>query len=267
MSQYFPLCSYPVWIFLHFLELGNSFFSHIREVFNSHLFKYFLVSFLFCFFFWDSYNSNVGVLLFVPEVFWDSPYYFTFFFFFFLFCSTAETSTILCFRLLIYSSASVFLLLILFSVFFISVIVLFISVCTFFSSPLSLLAIPAQSWYGLYYFFWVFVSSLLALLWILFQADGLYPVHLVGLVDFFSCSFVCMRCLCCLICVCGLLSAGHRIVFLLASGVCLLAGEVDTEQGLPFALQLLSGPWHAPSLLSRGPWICLLPLLLFCGVR
>ena len=66
-------------------------------------------------------------------------------FFFFLFCSTAETSTILCFRLLIYSSASVFLLLILFSVFFISVIVLFISVCTFFSSPLSLLAIPAQS--------------------------------------------------------------------------------------------------------------------------
>lgn len=40
-------------------------------------------------------------------------------------------------------------------------------------------------------------------------------------------------------CVCGLLSRGCRIVFLLATGVCFPVGEVDIEQGLPFALQLL----------------------------
>uniref|UniRef100_A0A8C6ASH8 Uncharacterized protein n=1 Tax=Monodon monoceros TaxID=40151 RepID=A0A8C6ASH8_MONMO len=49
-----------------------------------------------------------------------------------LFCSTAVNSTILSFRSLIRSSASVILLLIPSSVFFISVMVLFISVCLFF---------------------------------------------------------------------------------------------------------------------------------------
>ena len=59
---------YPVWDSLHFLDLIDSFLSHIREVFNYNLFKYFLSPFLFLFFFWDPYNSNVGVLNVVPEV-------------------------------------------------------------------------------------------------------------------------------------------------------------------------------------------------------
>ena len=161
MSWYFPSCLYPVWVFLHFLELGDYFLSNIREVFNYHLFKYFLVSFLFCFFFWDSYNSNVGVFLVFPEVFWDCPYYFTYLYFYSVPQQRLPPS---CFRSLIHSSASGFLLLILFSVFFISVIILFNSVCMFFSSPWSLLTILAQSWYGPLLFFWDLVSSLLALL-------------------------------------------------------------------------------------------------------
>ena len=59
---------FPVWDSLYFLDLINYFLSHIREVFYYNLFKYFLSPFLFLFFFWDPYNSNVGVLNVVPEV-------------------------------------------------------------------------------------------------------------------------------------------------------------------------------------------------------
>jgi len=38
------------------------------EIVNYNLFKNFLIPFLFLFFFWDPYNSNVGVLHVVPEV-------------------------------------------------------------------------------------------------------------------------------------------------------------------------------------------------------
>ena len=51
---------YPVWDSVCFLGLGDCFLSHVREVFNYNLFKYFLRPFLFLFFFWDPYNSNVG---------------------------------------------------------------------------------------------------------------------------------------------------------------------------------------------------------------
>ena len=44
------------------------FLSHIREIFNHNLFKYFLSPFLFLFFFWDPYNSNVGAFNVVPDV-------------------------------------------------------------------------------------------------------------------------------------------------------------------------------------------------------
>ena len=50
---------YPVWDSLGFLDLGDYFLLHLREVFNYYL-KYFLMIFLFVFFFWDSYKSNVG---------------------------------------------------------------------------------------------------------------------------------------------------------------------------------------------------------------
>ena len=60
---------YLVWDSLGFLGLGGYFLPHFREVFNYYLLKYFLIVFLFVFFFfWDSYDSNVGVFNIVPEV-------------------------------------------------------------------------------------------------------------------------------------------------------------------------------------------------------
>ena len=59
---------YPVWYSLSFLDLGDYFLPHFREVFNYYLFKYFLIVFLFVFFFWDSYDLNVGGFNIVPEV-------------------------------------------------------------------------------------------------------------------------------------------------------------------------------------------------------
>jgi len=59
---------YPVWDSLGFLDLGDYFLPHFREVFNYYLLEYFLVVFLFVFFFWDSYDSNVGEFNIVPEV-------------------------------------------------------------------------------------------------------------------------------------------------------------------------------------------------------
>ena len=60
--------AYPVWDSLCFLDLGDYFLLHFREVFNYYLLKYFLMVFLFVFFFWDSYDSNVGVFITVLEV-------------------------------------------------------------------------------------------------------------------------------------------------------------------------------------------------------
>ena len=59
---------YPVWDSLAFLDLGDYFFPHFKEVFNYYLLKDFLTPFLFVFFFWDSYDSNVGAFNIVPEV-------------------------------------------------------------------------------------------------------------------------------------------------------------------------------------------------------
>ena len=52
---------YPVWDSLGFLELGDYFLPHFREVFNYYLLKHVIMAFLFVFF-WDSYDSNVGCL-------------------------------------------------------------------------------------------------------------------------------------------------------------------------------------------------------------
>ena len=114
---------YPVWNSLHFLELGGYFLSHVREVFNYNLFKYFLGSFLSLFSFWDPYNANVVAFNVVPEV--SQAVFISFLFILFsLFSSVAVNSTILFYRSLICSSASVLLLLIPSSVFFISIIYL-----------------------------------------------------------------------------------------------------------------------------------------------
>ena len=63
------------------LDLGGYFLPHFREVFDYYLLQYFLMAFLFVFFFWDTYVSNVGVLKIVPEVCEIVVFLFTFFFF------------------------------------------------------------------------------------------------------------------------------------------------------------------------------------------
>ena len=109
---------------LSFLELINFFISHIKEVFNYNLFKYFLSPFLFLLIFWDPHNSNVAAFNIVPVVSQTILNSFHSFFW-----SAVFISTILSSRLLTCSSASVILLLILPREFLISFIVLFIIVC------------------------------------------------------------------------------------------------------------------------------------------
>ena len=59
---------YRVWDCLHLLDLIDYFLFHVGEIFNYDLFKNFLIPFLFLFFFWDPYNSNVGAFDIVPEI-------------------------------------------------------------------------------------------------------------------------------------------------------------------------------------------------------
>ena len=108
---------YPVWNSLGFLDLGDYFLPHFKEVFNYYLLKYFLMVFLFVFFFWDSYDSNVGAFNIVPEV---SEIVLISFNSFFSFLSDSFISTILSFISLILSSASVILLFVASRVFLIS---------------------------------------------------------------------------------------------------------------------------------------------------
>ena len=112
---------YPIWDSLSFLDLGDYFLPHFREVFKYYLLKYFLMDFLFVFFFWDSYDSNVGAFNIVPEV---SEFVLIPFNYFFL--SASFISTILSSTSLIISSASIILRLVPSRVFFISFIGLFI---------------------------------------------------------------------------------------------------------------------------------------------
>ena len=95
---------YPVWDSLGFLDLVGYFPPHFREVFNYYLLKYFLMAFLFVFFFWDSYDSNVGAFNIVPEVLRLSSFLLIRFSFF---LSSSFISTILCATSLILSSASI----------------------------------------------------------------------------------------------------------------------------------------------------------------
>ena len=106
------LFPFPCW--------GNFHYNHFK---NS------LISFLFLFFFWDPYNSNVGIFNIVPKVSETilSSLHSVYFILLFI-C----ISTILSFSSLIHYSASGILLLILSRVFLISIIMLFVSVCLFF---------------------------------------------------------------------------------------------------------------------------------------
>ena len=86
---------YPVWDSLGFLDLGGYFLPHFREVFNCCLLKYYLMAFLFVFFFWDAYNSNVGAFNIIPEVLEVVLISFNSFFSFFLSASFISTIPIL----------------------------------------------------------------------------------------------------------------------------------------------------------------------------
>jgi len=75
----------PIWDSLGFLDLGGYFLHYFKEIFNYYLIKYFLMSFLFVFFCWDSYGLNVGAFNIVPEV--SEVVLISFYsFFFFPFC-------------------------------------------------------------------------------------------------------------------------------------------------------------------------------------
>ena len=63
-------------------DLGDYFLPHFREVFNYYLLKYFLMVFPFVFFFWDSYDLNVGAFHTILEVSEIVRIYFNSFFFF-----------------------------------------------------------------------------------------------------------------------------------------------------------------------------------------
>ena len=113
---------YPLWDSLDFLDLGGYFLPYFREVFSYYLLQYFLMTFLFIFFFWDSYDSNVGMFHIVPEVPEVVLISFDSFFFFplcFIYSTTLSSTS------LILSSASVILLFVSSRVLLISVIALF----------------------------------------------------------------------------------------------------------------------------------------------
>ena len=84
-----------------FLDLVDYFFSHVREVFSSYLFKYFLGSFLSLFSFWDPYNANVGTLNVFQNILRLSSFFFILFSTFYF---TAVISITLSSRSLIHST-------------------------------------------------------------------------------------------------------------------------------------------------------------------
>ena len=122
---------YHKWDSLHLLDLIDYFLFHVGEIFNYNLFKNFLIPFLFLFFFWDPYNSNVGAFDIVPEVSETILSSFHSFYFILLFWS--------CFHHFVFQLTDPFsdsdtLLLIPSRVFLNLVIVLFVSVCWFLNS-------------------------------------------------------------------------------------------------------------------------------------
>ena len=114
---------YPVWDSLGFLDLGDYFLPHFREVFNYYLLKYFLMVILFVF------SSGTPIIRMLEHFIlsWRSlrlPLFLLIHFSFFF--SDSCISTILSSTSLILSSAPVILLFVASRVFLISFIALFI---------------------------------------------------------------------------------------------------------------------------------------------
>ena len=212
------------------------FFSHVREFFNSNLFKYFLKHFFFLFFFWNPHNSNVGEFNVVLEV--SETVFIAFHPFFFFILLLAVILTILSSRSLIRSSASVILVLIPSSVFFISVIMLFITDYLFFSSSHSLLNISG--------IFLIFASILFLRSWIIFTIITLN--YFSGLSIFssliWSCGFLPFSCVCNVF-LCHLISSN---LLCLWSPFCRLQGHSSS-----FFCCLPPGGWDWSRALCRLP--------------
>ena len=138
MSWHVSPLVYPAWDPLCFLVLGDYFLSHVRVVFDYNLFEHFLRPFLFFLFFWDPYNSNIGVFNVVTEVSETVLISFHSFFLillhgsYFLYSIFHLTYPFFCLSYFFIDS---------FWCICISVIVLFITDCLFFSSSRSLLNI------------------------------------------------------------------------------------------------------------------------------
>ena len=135
MSWHVSPWVYPVWDSLCLLDLIDYFLSHVEEIFNYNLFKKFLINFVFFFFGTPIIQMLVYLILSQRSL----KLFSVLFILFTVFCSSEVISIILSSSSLIHSSASDILLLIPSRVFLISVIVLFVSVCLFFNSFMSLL--------------------------------------------------------------------------------------------------------------------------------
>ena len=208
---------------MHLLALIDYFLFHVGEIFNYNLFKSFLISFLFPFFFWDPFYLNLGVFDIdpkVPEIILSS---FHSFYFILLF---RVISTILTSSSLILSYASDILQFIPSRVF---LIVLFASVCLFFNYSRSLLIDSCIFSILLSRFF--YISSLLSLFWIIFL--GSYLNFCVSILLFHLCS----------------LSLPFHYLFLFFNLLC-LRSPFSRLQGW-----ILSSLWFLPS--KFGPVVCI----------
>ena len=121
---------YPVWDSLGFLDLGDYFLPHFREVFNYYLLKYFLMFFLFVVFFWDSYVRLLRRLILswrsqIVLISFNSFFFFPLWFIYFYHSIFYFTNPIFCLLILLFVASRVFL---------ISFIVLFIIYWLFFIS-------------------------------------------------------------------------------------------------------------------------------------
>ena len=168
------------------------FLSHIREVFNYSLFKYFLSPFLFLFFFWDPYNSNVRAFNAVPEV--SETVLSSFHSFYFILLCGSHFHYFF-FQVTYPFFASVILLLIPYREFLISFIVLFIIVFLLFSSSRSLLNVSCI-FSILFPRFWIIFTLI-----ILNSLSGRLPISSLFVCSsgFSICSFICLVFLCLLI--------------------------------------------------------------------
>ena len=210
MSWHVSPWIYPVWDSMHFLDSIDYFLSYISEVFNYNLFKYFLSPFLFLFFFWDPYNSNVGVLPEVSKTVLNSFNPFlsillcSSYFHYFIFQVTYP------FFCLSYSP------LIPSREFLISFIGLFIIVCLLFSSSRSLLNVSCV-------FSILFPRFLIIFTIITLNSSGRQPISssFVWSGGFLPCSFICLCfsvfSFCLTYCVWGLLFAACRFPLFLVS--------------------------------------------------